>query len=214
VQVADRPVVVAAAGRPRPGEAISGDAWAVDWHGGVCRIAVVDGLGHGPEAAAAAQAALKALQAQPDLDPAEALRLCHRALAGTRGAAISVAAIDLVAARLTYAGVGNIEAHLRQRGQRQRPIAYRGIVGYALPTIRPAEFTLEADWLLVMHTDGVSARLDLDCLVEFTDRQPQALADAALRRVRQQTDDATVVVALAGELTRQPRERPDDGSGA
>jgi len=47
-------LVVAGVSRPYPGETVNGDAWAVHRHGGAGRIALVDGLGHGPEAAVAA----------------------------------------------------------------------------------------------------------------------------------------------------------------
>jgi hypothetical protein len=144
--VVDRPVIVAAAGRPCVGEMVSGDRWTVEWSGAACRIAVIDGLGHGPLAAEAAAAAVQALKEQPELGPAEALRRCHTALRGTRGAAISVARIDPVAGSLSYAGVGNVEARLWRNGHQERPIAYRGIVGNALPTIRVFEFLLGPAW--------------------------------------------------------------------
>src|SRR5947199_391590 len=90
----------------RPVAELAGDLWAVDWHADTCRIAVVDGLGHGPAAAAAALAAREVLAAHPDLAPEPALRLLHQALRGTRGAAISIAQIETAANQLIYAGVG------------------------------------------------------------------------------------------------------------
>src|ERR1044071_4727239 len=103
--MADHPIVVSVASRPYPGERVNGDAHAVHWTGaaageggnghGRCRIAVIDGLGHGPEAAAAAACAVSFLDEHPDLDPAEALRRSHVAMMGTRGAAISIARLDL-----------------------------------------------------------------------------------------------------------------------
>ena len=132
----DRRLIIAADGRPCRGEAVSGDGWSVDWDGTACRVAVIDGLGHGPEAARATEAAIAVLSAHPSLPADEALRRCHSALRGTRGAAISVARIEPDAGRLVYAGVGNVEARLWRDGTQDRPIAYRGIVGVTLPTIR------------------------------------------------------------------------------
>ncbi len=63
--MASFPVAVAVAARPYPGETVSGDAWQIDWHESVCRIALIDGLGHGSQAAAAALAAVAALAAEP-----------------------------------------------------------------------------------------------------------------------------------------------------
>jgi serine phosphatase RsbU (regulator of sigma subunit) len=191
-------VRIGAASRPYPGEEVNGDGWAVGWDGDACRIAVVDGLGHGPAAAVAARAALAALAARPALGPADAVRACHAALAGTRGAAVAVARIEPAGRRLTFAGVGNVEGRLwpvGPAGRAERPIAYRGIVGAALPTVRAFEFALGAGWLLVLHTDGVSARFELDQVPEGARGHPQALAEAVLARWGRSTDDATVVAA-------------------
>lgn len=195
MQVAAHPIDVAVAARPHPAETVNGDAAAVHWVDGVCRITVLDGLGHGPEAADASARALEVLDAHPDLVPAEAIRRCHGALIGTRGAVMSVARLDLARRELAYAGVGNIEAHLWQAGRRERPIAYRGIVGSVLPTIRTFTLALADDWTFILHSDGVSARLDPELAVTHPSWQPQALADAILARYARVSDDATVAVA-------------------
>jgi serine phosphatase RsbU (regulator of sigma subunit) len=204
----DQPVIIVAASRPYPGETANGDGWTVSWHNGICRIVVIDGLGHGLAAAAATQAAIDALAAQPHLLPEEALRASHAALHGTRGAVMSIAVIDPQAARLIYAGVGNVEARLWQSGSWQRLIAYRGIVGATLPTLHSFTFSLEPDWLLLLHTDGVSARFDGDKLPHDPHQEPQAFADAVLAEWGRPTDDATIVVAgPRRERLRQARRR-------
>ena len=185
---------VATAARAYPGEVVSGDASRVDREGGGWRIAVIDGLGHGEGAAEAASAALAALSSHPGLDPAAALRQCHQALHGTRGAAIGVASIDPAEGRLVFAGVGNVEARLWHAGQEKHVSSARGIVGVILPNIRPEELALAEGWRLVMHTDGVSSRFNLAELAE-RDADPQTLADAILSGWTRTSDDAAVVVA-------------------
>src|SRR5256884_7303297 len=69
-----------------PGEAESGDRHLVTPVGTGVLVAVVDGLGHGAEAASAAKAAVAALERHPTESPAPLLERCHRALNGTRGA--------------------------------------------------------------------------------------------------------------------------------
>jgi serine phosphatase RsbU (regulator of sigma subunit) len=192
--MANPTLLIAAASRPYPGEVVNGDAWAVAWHGPGCRVALVDGLGHGPEAATAARAALAALAAQPALAPVEALAVCHRALAGTRGAAISVVHIDPDADRLSFAGVGNVEVQLWQAGRARRLLPWRGIVGVARPRPRPEYLALAGDWLLLLHTDGVSSHLALEEVLPVAAPGLQAVADAVLARWGRATDDATVVV--------------------
>src|SRR5213593_3297932 len=74
-----------------PGESQSGDLHLVKQLGTGALVAVVDGLGHGAEAASAAKAAVAALERHATESPAPLLERCHRALKGTRGAVMSVA---------------------------------------------------------------------------------------------------------------------------
>ena len=194
-QVASQGVAVGAASRPYPGEALNGDAWQIDWHGDRCRITVIDGLGHGPDAALAATLARDALMRAPELLPLDGLRVCHRALAGTRGAAISVASIDLAAVQLTYAGVGNVMGHLWQDGRREQLVGYPGIVGAVLPTLRSFSIPLQSQWLIAIHTDGISARFRFEALEEKHPVDPHRLAEHILTGWGRSNDDATVVVA-------------------
>lgn len=192
--MADAAIVTAAASRPFPGEPRNGDAWAVHWHGEVCRVALIDGLGHGPAAAAAAAAARAVLAEHPDLGPLDVLAACHTALAGTRGAAMAVACIDPLAGRVEYAGVGNIEARLLCGGCQQRPISYRGIVGSVLPRLQAFTFRVSGAWLLVLHTDGLRSRMTLEPVAADPAVPLQPLAEALLRAWARPTDDATIVL--------------------
>ena len=198
--MAHRAILIAAAARPHPTEVVSGDAWHVDWTAAGCRIAVVDGLGHGPDAAAAAARAGAVLAAAPHASPGEALRLCHDALRGTRGAAVGIAAIEPALGLLTFAGVGNVEARLVAGRRTLRLPSSRGIVGAVLPTLRPLQAALEPGWLLILHSDGVSDRFDLQ-EIPAASGDPQRLADAILARWGRATDDATVVVAQPATST-------------
>ena len=56
------PIEWATAGRPLPGEHVSGDQpIAIEIGGGAALFGVMDGLGHGPDAATAADAAIAAI---------------------------------------------------------------------------------------------------------------------------------------------------------
>ena len=189
----DKLTIVAAA-RPHPHESVSGDAWTVHTTAeGVCRLALIDGLGHGPPAHEAALKAIQTLDGAPDLSPDRALALCHRALAGTRGAALSIVLIDPGAGQLTFAGIGNVEGRLWQPEGERRLLAQRGIVGAAVPTIRPVSYPLSANWLLIMHSDGISDRFVSGGLPGWGG-PPQLLADTILQHHNRASDDATVVL--------------------
>jgi serine phosphatase RsbU (regulator of sigma subunit) len=196
--VQQSPLIFAAAGHPFPGELVSGDAWHIDWHASTCRIAVIDGLGHGPEAAAASEAATVTLTQNPRLPPASALEACHLALRGTRGAAMWVGSIDVDSGRLVYAGVGNVEARLWQVGKQVRLIGQRGIVGATLPHIRAYDAALADGWVLVVYTDGLRERFNLEDTPALVRNDPRNLADTLLKDWSRATDDALVVVIVRG----------------
>lgn len=194
--MASAPLLIAIAERPFPGEQVSGDACCITWYDQCCRIAVIDGLGHGPAAAQAAQAAVRRLNEQPTLNPAAALEACHAALVGTRGAAISIVRLDLANRQLTFAGIGNVDGRSGAGASTMRLSPYRGIVGSTRHQIRSFDYPLAADWWLLLHTDGVSNRLELPHLTGADAAMLQSHADHLLARWSRSTDDATVLLVV------------------
>jgi serine phosphatase RsbU (regulator of sigma subunit) len=203
----ERPIEIASAGRPHPNETVNGDACSVGWRDEHCRIAVVDGLGHGPAAAEAAQRALATLGARPDLPLVEAVGDCHEALHSTRGAALTIVDIDCASMRLSHVGVGNVEARVWSPVREQRLSPARGIVGNVLPRLQSAELDLPEDWILVIYTDGISGRFTLDVMLG---EQLAALPDitaSLLADWSRATDDATVVIARRREQLDAQRDQ-------
>ena len=161
-------------------------------------LAVVDGLGHGPEAASAAEIAIRILRDNAQ-EPLEALvRLCHRALHRTRGAVMSVASFDATAHTMAWIGVGNVEvlvlgAGLEGERTRERLLLRRGVVGISmLPLLHTSTISVQAGDTFIFATDGIAQNFD-----EGIDpaQPPQALADGILARHGRDTDDALVLVA-------------------
>lgn len=171
----------------------SGDTFvAAPYDGGVL-VAVVDGIGHGPEAALAANAARDALSLRPEVTLSVALSECHRALRKTRGAVMSLASVR--AGVMTWVGVGNVEGALipRLRSARTRLLAARGgVVGQSLPQLYAAELPIDTGDVLVLATDGIS-RSTLTVVDHLS--SAQANADRMLAEGSTGTDDALVLVA-------------------
>jgi serine phosphatase RsbU (regulator of sigma subunit) len=188
-------LTIASAARCFPGEDVSGDGWTVEWNGDKCRLTVIDGLGHGPAAAEAASSAKAILAMNPGLGPIAALMACHEAMGHTRGAAILSAEIDLAARMLTYAGIGNVEARLCDSVHDKRLVSFRGIVGSTISKIQAYTLDIPDEWVLVVHTDGVSSRFTTS---PHGENNLQALADAILKNWGRDSDDATVVVVGPG----------------
>jgi phosphoserine phosphatase RsbX len=173
----------------------SGDLHVVAPFPGGTLVAVIDGLGHGREAAAAARAAARVLEAQPDESVLALVERCHEDLRKTRGAVMSLASFDAQASSLTLVGVGNVEGVLLRSGpaeRRREDLAPReGIVGYRLPPLRATRLSVSPHDTLVMATDGIERGFTVDLDLG---RRPQEIADSILTRHRKRSDDALVVV--------------------
>ena len=181
-----------------PGQSRSGDAFLVRETASGPLVAVVDGLGHGADAADAAERALTCLRDITAPSPIGSLTSCHQALRGSRGAAVTLAALDLELGRVTWAGVGNVEAAVLRPGQAGRaPTRWSvpmrgGVVGDRLPVLRESAAPLQPDDVLVLATDGlVPAFLDAaDPSVPVAE-----LARRLHRDFARGDDDALVLVA-------------------
>jgi negative regulator of sigma-B (phosphoserine phosphatase) len=193
------PIEWAAKSRPRPGENVSGDRLiAVDVNGTGALIGVLDGLGHGAEAAEAANCGVDVLR-KACAEPLDVMvQRCHRALAGTRGAAMTLARIDFRADMLSWIGIGNVAADLVAKhpaGVEVRSSArlIGGIVGYRVPeTLAPQEVPIRPGDLLVIASDGIVE----DYLDDIDFAAPAlAIADQILHSHAKDNDDALVLAA-------------------
>ena len=179
------------------GQRESGDLHLVrPLEGGVC-VAVVDGLGHGEEAAAAAKAAVATVERFAHEPPLSVVQRCHEALIGSRGVVMSIATFDAAHGTMTWLGVGNVEGVLQhadwsERSARVSLVTRGGIVGGELPAVQAAIVPVTPGDTLVFATDGVRQEFVADISLR---EPPQRLADQILARFGKGTDDALVLVA-------------------
>jgi serine/threonine protein phosphatase PrpC len=204
------------AGRPLPGEATSGDLSLVKPVPTGVLVAVLDGLGHGEEAAMAAQRAAHTIEhwspASPDA-PGSLMALvtrCHQELKDTRGVVMSLALFQEAEATLTWLGVGNVEGVLYRASASaaapsERLQALRGVVGYKLPRLRASGLAVGEGDTLLLATDGIRAEFAEGSLPPGS---PQQIADRILAQFVKGSDDALVlVVRYLGAGNGDPVER-------
>lgn len=204
----DRPFRIGSIVDPIPGEVISGDAWAVEQSEARAVALVADGLGHGIHAAAASTAAVEIFR-QRHQEPVEDITgHIHRALRGTRGAAVAVVEIDPLGGRIRFCGLGNITARVLAAGAERNLISHFGIAGYQARHIRAFEGAWQLGALLIMHSDGLSPSWDLDVYPGILDHHPQLAAATVMRDAPRATDDA-VVLALQGGGHDMTQSRPE-----
>lgn len=183
------------------GETVSGDGWAQRRRGKRETFLVVDGLGHGPGAAEAAEEATKTFLQHPEAEPADIMESLHHALKKTRGAAAAIAEADPFKGSLRYCGVGNISAVIIHRGERPRSlVSYNGTIGHVAAKIQELTYPFHDGDLLIMHSDGVSMNWDLAKYPGAVNRHPALIAALLQFEARRKRDDSTVLVArLASE---------------
>lgn len=157
-------------------------------------VAVIDGLGHGFEAAIAAREAAAILREHPHEEPLELIRSCHEGLRKTRGVVMTLVVFDARAASLTWVGVGNVEAVvLRATLEPKKTLNLRGgVVGFRLPPLRAETFAISPGDTLIAATDGLRSGFSEGAMIE---EEPAELARAIFARSRKGSDDALVVVA-------------------
>ncbi|MGW3961797.1 ATP-binding protein [Amycolatopsis sp. NPDC005003] len=176
---------------PRDGEEYCGDAVALADVTGSRTAVVADGLGHGPDAAEAADAALRVFTENPDRPLPHQLTNMHRALRTTRGAAVAL--VRIAPRRLEFCGVGNVSGASLGGGPSRLLLSTPGIVGFTLPSAPVRHLALAEDDVVVLHTDGVGTGW------RVPGRAPDLLLLAAdlAHRHRNARDDAAMLALRA-----------------
>lgn len=184
-----------------PGQGDSGDQHLVSCNQRGVLIAAIDGLGHGEEAASAANTAMSILKAGADEPVISLVELCHEKLKATRGVVLSLASIDASHGLMTWLGIGNVEGVLVRADNKKGPavetlLLRGGVVGSQLPPLQATVLQIKRGDTVYFGTDGV--RRDFAQSLT-TLENPQRAADRVLRQFRNGNDDALVlVVRLTG----------------
>jgi negative regulator of sigma-B (phosphoserine phosphatase) len=188
----------AVAQRALPGEDVSGDRHLILAHQRGLMLAVIDGCGHGPEAAKAAEIAADTLRLMPESDLLFHLHRCHRALAGSRGVVMTLAEFNTGNGTLNLCGVGNVEATLFHAAPaageppEESALLRGGVVGAQLPEPFASVIRVQPGDVLIMASDGLRPDFTRDVVLR---NPPQRLADHILDKNFKGSDDALVLVA-------------------
>jgi negative regulator of sigma-B (phosphoserine phosphatase) len=154
-------------------------------------FAVVDALGHGPEAAVSARIATGVLARSAGRPLPEIFLECDRALSGRR--AVVLSAIQVREDDVLFAGIGNVEVYGPPGVP--RPPTTAGMVGRGgMRTVREWRLAVEDGHRWVLVSDGISRRAAAGAL---RDAQPLPAEEAAARILQlagREDDDAAVVV--------------------
>lgn len=179
------------------GETVSGDCWRLALEPAQAAAMMMDGLGHGEFAAEAAQAGANAFSAAPFDLPELVMERVHARLRDTRGAA-GACVQRSNDGRLRFVGIGNISARACGPLGSQGMASHTGILGVQVRRLQQFEYDGQQQPLLVMHSDGISARWDLNSYGDLRGRHPAVIAAVLYRDHRRERDDATILVVGHG----------------
>jgi negative regulator of sigma-B (phosphoserine phosphatase) len=179
------------------GEGESGDLHMVCCNQNGVLIAVIDGIGHGEEAAEVARIAAALLRGSVDEPVISLVERCHEKLKGTRGVVLSLAFVSLEQKMMTWIGVGNVQGVLvradTQKGNPQESLLLRaGVVGSKLPFLQASVLPVSLGDTIVFATDGIQSDFSAGLSAK---ENPQRAADRILNKFRNNNDDALVLVA-------------------
>ena len=196
-------LVFGAVSVPLAGEEVCGDAWAIEAAGGRVLVLVADGLGHGPQAAEAAAAAVRVFRESATLGPAELIHASHLAMKSTRGAALAVARIDRERGEVCFAGVGNVAGAVLDAAEDRSAsmVSHNGTVGHTIRKVQEFTYPWSPGSLLVMSSDGLGTHWRLGRYAGLALRHPGLVAGALYRDFKRGRDDVTVVAVREGSAT-------------
>jgi serine phosphatase RsbU (regulator of sigma subunit) len=178
--------------RPCLGERVSGDAAVIRPLEQGLFVAIVDVLGHGPEAHELAQVIEAYLARYGSSDVSGLLTRLHQHLKGTRGAAVGLCAIDTARGRIDYVGIGNTAMRLFGKAE-TRLVSQDGVLGQNMRTPRPQTLQLEPGDLIVLYTDGVSDRFTSDDYPGVLRHAAKEVASNIVQRFGKDYDDAACI---------------------
>lgn len=177
--------------RPYKGEAVSGDAAFCHEEDNGLFCGVVDGLGHGPDAAEASRAFVEYVT-QNCCEPMDQMMLsASKHISSTRGAAASIMRFDLESGMFEFCGIGNCHLHVRA-SERISPVSYPGLVGHRIRKAVASHIPIPTDGgLFVLCSDGISSHVHLE---KLSSDSAEGIVAEMLEHYGKHHDDATVLV--------------------
>lgn len=182
--------------RPCQGERVSGDAAVVERSDVLTFAAIIDALGHGPLAHRVSLQATRYLKSKWSADLVDTMNRLHEALKGSEGAAVGLCLVDGESRTGRYVGIGNTV--LRIIGTREiRLYSSPGTLGHQMRSPREQNFSLEANDVVVLYTDGIKERFDVKGYPQLRFQKPELVARTIVERFGKHHDDAGCVVLRA-----------------
>ncbi|MCH2043865.1 MAG: SpoIIE family protein phosphatase [Saprospiraceae bacterium] len=176
--------------RAYPGEVVSGDQVFAEPTTNGLLFGLVDGLGHGKEAAAVADGIKKYVEEYPSPNLIALIKKIHQEFKGSRGAVIGIGHCD-TEGNLKYIGVGNISCRIVGIGQKNLGLLSRnGVIGQRYQRLQLVEHQLQVYDRVVLYSDGIS-RSSLQKYKDFPFQGSKKFIDTIVQNFGKDYDDAS-----------------------
>lgn len=180
----------------KPGEEVCGDGFFYKLDKDRLQIFLGDGLGHGVEANKAVTAAIARFKETNETSPLHVLRDLHVVVKKTRGLVGCIATYSFRDRKWSICGIGNIATRTLVSGMVVKThMSYNGIIGLSIPnTMKEQVLDGERGQIVMMCSDGIKTRLDLQKYPGIFRYDLSILAAAVFKDFSRETDDMSVVV--------------------
>jgi anti-sigma regulatory factor (Ser/Thr protein kinase) len=181
---------------PKPHEEVCGDGWAVRRTESYTKILFGDGLGHGPHAQEAVDAASEAFMESEETDPVAILREINAKVKRTRGLVATVAVFDRKALTWSICGIGNISVRLYTGIEYRNYMSYNGTVGLNIPnSMNATHLKVERNQHLFFCSDGILTRWDITKVPAMFKYDLALMAATLYKDFSRGTDDSSILIA-------------------
>jgi anti-sigma regulatory factor (Ser/Thr protein kinase) len=182
----------AAFSRPCAGERFNGDLALIDRRDHLLMLAVIDGLGHGPDAHRVAAAAGEFLRCHWSQDVGDTMERLHGELRGGLGAVAGIAVADSRNGEIRFAGTGNI-AYRVVGSRSMRLPSMAGHLGQQIRAPQVQQHILSPGDVAIMYSDGVKDRFEPEEYPQIRYQSAQRIARTLVERFGKPHDDATCI---------------------
>ncbi|MEX1039004.1 MAG: SpoIIE family protein phosphatase [Pirellulaceae bacterium] len=183
---------VGAYARAAEGQLVGGDRALVLPGAGFYLLAVIDVLGHGPEAHQLASRIENFLRGHLSEKPLKLINILHQHLHGSRGAVVSLARFEPASGDLRFVGIGNAVGRIL--GPRhQHLLTKEGVLGHTLRSPREEHLCLTEGDLLLIYSDGVSSHFETSDYRHIHGDPAEIVAREVVRRFGKPHDDASCI---------------------
>jgi anti-sigma regulatory factor (Ser/Thr protein kinase) len=193
------PLAFGVATRTCPLMSVNGDAFLIKQWGESALVGVIDGVGHGPLAYTAAQAALQYVERHYDQPLTDIFLGVARTCRATRGVVMGLARFDWGQGTLTFASVGNVEARVFGSPESMNFVVPRGILGLTARRAVVTQHRWAPSNVMVFYSDGLNTHWRWSDFPQLAAASATIAAQELLRAFAREADDATVVVVKGAE---------------